>query len=283
MSKILRNATHVAVDGFLPLFSRFDRADLVSDIKILSKQDLIPALIAHGSDIRDPDLHISRVPFSFYSNAPASWVETLRKKSQENREIAASLGVPIFVSTPDLLFDAPQATWLPLCIDPKPWHSDDVPLEREKLRILHLPSRRNPPIKGTEAIDAVLRRLSALGKINYLAPDFVAHYEVPGLVRSVDVVVEQILTGSYGVAAVEGMAAGRLVVGFVGVETRGLLPFDPPIIDAAPDDFEDRILDIISDRQRYSHFARRGPGYVEQWHTGPASAIAFGDFLGNVN
>jgi hypothetical protein len=145
--------------------------------------------------------------------------------------------------------------------------------------VLHLPSRRNPPIKGTETIDPILRELQRRGKINYLAPNAVKHSAVPSLVREADIVVEQILTGSYGVAAVEAMAAGRSVVGFVGKETRRSLPLHLPIVDAPPDEFEAVITEMLLDRQPYVALAASGPGYVKEWHTGTASSRALVHFL----
>jgi hypothetical protein len=279
MARVLKGVTHVAIDGFLPVYSRFDRADLEGDVRKLRKRGLKVALIAHGSDIRDPDLHMARYGFSFYRNAPDDWVDTLRRKARTNRELARSLGMDLFVSTPDLLLDAPHATWLPLCVDADQWANREPVLKSSVPRVLHIPSRRNPPIKGTEIIDPILRRLADEGRIDYKSPASANHSRMPDLVRSTDIVVEQILVGSYGVAAVEGMAAGRLVVGFVGSETRARIPDDLPIIDARPADFETVLRSVVANRADYIDIASSGPSFVERWHTGRASSLALERFI----
>ena len=93
-------------------------------------------------------------------------------------------------------------------------------------------------------------------------------------------VVEQILSGSYGVAAVEGMAAGRLVIGYVGDEVRASMPEDAPILDTTPDSFLSTMLQVIDNRADYADLAASGPGYVERIHSGRMSAQVLASFLG---
>jgi hypothetical protein len=280
LGRILRDVTHVAADGFLSLYGRHDRADLECDLRRLERRGIEIAMIAHGSDIRDPDAHMARHLFSFYGAAPPEWVDSLRRRSRRNRSLAQTYGAPLFVSTPDLLLDAPHATWLPLCVDPGQWSGARPAFSDEVPTVLFVPSRRHPPIKGTEVVDPVLRRLAAEGKIKYRAPDFVAHDAMPTLVQRADIVVDQIMTGSYGVAAVEGMAAARLVVGFVGAETTALMPEKAPIVDAPPWRFEAVIDDILRNPRTYADQAAGGPAFVRRWHSGEASATALGAFLG---
>jgi len=237
------------------------------------------ALVSHGSDTRDPDAHMEREPFSYYASAPTEYVEHLRKFSARNRLLAADLGLPVFVSTPDLLLDTPTATWLPLCVDIARWHTPTDAFSADVPTVLHLPSKRVPPIKGTAFIDPVLRQLAEQGRIIYLSPDHVTNQEMPNLIRRSDVVVDQLLTGSYGAAAVEAMAAGRLVVGNVSSATRALIPDNPPIVDAPPDRFEEVIEDVLLRRGDYVGLAAGGRGYASRWHSGSASAATLEQFL----
>ena len=191
--------------------------------------------VAHGSELRDPDAHMSRIEHSYFRVASDEWVERLRVLSARNRELARQH--PTFVTTPDLLLDAPDARWVPLAIDVRSWRAPRPALVGKKPVVLHLPSRRDPPIKGTQYVDEIMRSLAGSGAIEYLSPESVPHGQMRELVGRADVVVDQILTGSYGVAAVEAMAAGRLVVGGVADDVRALMSEAPPIVDAAPATF----------------------------------------------
>lgn len=278
--RLLKGTTHLALDGFLPLFDRIDRSHAGNDTRRLLGMGLQVALVAHGSDVRDPDAHMARYPFSYYRGAPDEWLENLRSHSLVNRRTVESFGGPTFVSTPDLLLDVPTATWLPLAIDLELWASSQPPLATSIPTVVHVPSRRNPPIKGTSYIDPVLQRLHDQGRINYVSPMSLPHASMRDLVRTADIVVDQILTGSYGAAAVEGMAAGRLVLGFVGQEVRDLMPESPPIVDAEPSRFAEVMDQVLAERDGFIERASRGPQFAQRWHSGLASARSLAAFLG---
>jgi hypothetical protein len=279
MDSLLRDVTHLAVDGFLPLYRRLGTSGIGEDLERLYRRDLKIALIAHGSDVRDPDAHMERYEFSYYRSAPEAWVDYLRKYSRRNRALVRETGLPVYVSTPDLLLDLPEATWLPLRIEISDWHAGAAPRWSDPPVVLHLPSRRNPPIKGTEVIDKELQDLASEGRITYLSPPSVPNRLMPAIVRSADIVVDQILGGYYGVAAVEAMAAERLVVGYVSDFVSALLPERPPIVSAPPDCFRSTMERLLSDPAAAREIALSGAAYARRWHDGGESARALSDFL----
>lgn len=279
MRRLLGGVTHLAIDGFLPVYGRLDRSHVGKEFSRFLRMGLEVALIAHGSDVRDPDSHMARYPFSYFRDAPPAWLESLRSSSLINRQTAADVGAPLFVSTPDLLLDLPTATWLPLAVDLESWHSSRPPLAGGVPTVVHVPSRRNPPIKGTAFIDPVLRHMHEQGRIVYLSPERLSHADMPLLIQTADVIVDQILTGSYGVTAVEGMAAGRLVVGYIGDDVRNLMPESPPIVDAEPARFAEVMERILVEPQLFAEQASIGPTYAQRWHGGLSSARVLEQFL----
>ncbi|WP_163377103.1 glycosyltransferase [Dietzia sp. Alg238-R159] len=95
---------------------------------------------------------------------------------------------------------------------------------------------------------------------------------MPQLVKSVDVVVDQIQSGSYGVAAVEAMAAGRVVVGGIAREVREEVGATIPIVDSNPVEFESTLWEIITNRELYIGLASSGIDFANQLHSGRLSA-----------
>ncbi|MEK8228004.1 hypothetical protein NKG05_20815 [Oerskovia sp. M15] len=81
----------------------------------------------------------------------------LEELTQTNRQVLESLGLPVFVSTPDLLLDVPGATWCPVVVEPGTWRTEETPLHRARPLVVHAPSRA--VIKGTALIEPVLRAL----------------------------------------------------------------------------------------------------------------------------
>jgi hypothetical protein len=258
--RTLRRSTHVLSESFLPL-----------------PGEHVLGFVAHGSELRDPDAHMARYEHSLFRVASDEWVDRLRVLSARNR--ARLSDRPTFVTTPDLLLDAPDATWLPLAIDVPSWRNDRAVLQRRVPVVLHVPSRRDPPIKGTQYVDKILRGLHGAGRIEYLSPEAIPHSGMRHLVWRADVVVDQILTGSYGVAAVEAMSAGRLVVGYVLDEVRSLMPEGPPIVDATPETLAEVMDRLLDDREGHRILAATSVGFCERWHGGRASVDALAAFV----
>lgn len=280
--------THLAVDSFASLFDRLDRGHLGLELERLRNRHpgLEVALVAHGSDLRDPDRHRARLGQSYYATAPDSWVQQLHTTSARNRRTVAESGLPLFVSTPDLLLEdvgGAPVTWLPVTVDAQVWAADPssaAPLSGELPIVLHVPSRRTPPIKGTDLVDPVLRRLEREGRIHYLSPEKVRPDEMPALVRRCDILVEQVRSGYYSVAAVEGMAAGRVVLSSLAPDVRELMPEPPPLLDVPDGALGDLLEGLLRDPDDARRRAAEGPRFVRRWHDGRAAAAALAPWLG---
>ena len=276
---MIDNHTHVMIDGYRELFGSLFHESLPEEISFLRGHGLRIALAAHGSEVRDPDAHVEWFPESFFNYVDSDWRELLGSIAAKNRRIAAEFDGPLFVSTPDLRNDLPGATWLPVTIDYKDWAAIPTTEPRKVPRVLHRPSHLRP-VKGTETIVPVLQRLHDRGVIEYL-PDtgLVSASEMRDQVAGCDIVVDQIRTGSYGVAAAEAMAAGRVVVGNLHPEVRGFVEDDIPIVNAPPNDLEAVIVSLAEDPQRCQEIGAAGRQYAAKWHSGRAAAEAMKSFL----
>ncbi|MCH8614103.1 glycosyltransferase [Arsenicicoccus dermatophilus] len=273
-------ATHVALDGFLALSGGQVAGRPGRDLAELAAAGVRPALVAHGSDVRDPLGHALRVRHSWFRTAGVPYLALGAAAVARNRAVLLGFDGPVYVSTPDLLHDVPRATWLPLTVDLAPWAGTTPAFTQDRLpRVLHLPSRRRPAIKGTDVIDPVLRGLAAEGLCDYLAPDHMPHAELVELIKDVDVVVDQVLCDSYGTTAVEAMAAGRLVVASV-LGSRDLVDDEIPVVDATPADLDAVLRRVLTDRDGSAERAAQGPAYVTRHHDGRAAAEALRPWLG---
>ena len=277
---LLRGRSHFIDESMVAILGDPRTTDFAAEVPQLQEMGLTLGVVFHGSDIRDPDLHMSRLPFSYFASASDDFVDRMRRTTAERHQACDRLRLPTFVSTPDLLLDVPGATWLPVVVDADKWTSERPVLTAATPRVLHVPSRRDPPIKGTAHIDPVLRRLQAEGLIEYVSPTMVPHEQMPAVVGGVDVVVDQIMSGFAGVAAAEGMAAGRLVVGYIAPDVRALMPVTSPVLDAAPAHFETTMRAILADREAFATIAAEGPGYVAEVHSGRLSAEVLAEFVG---
>ncbi|MCR2765129.1 hypothetical protein NQ152_16615 [Microbacterium sp. zg.B48] len=267
-----RRFTHVLFEAERSIFGRrFDR-DPAREIAALEAEGVSVAYLCHGTDIRDPDKHATLTPWSLYPEDPRT--DVLREDARANLRLLSTLRRPTFVSTPDLLLDVPWASWCPVVVDPGRWSTDSAPFRGEQVRIVHAASA--PLQKGSHYIEPALDDLVRSGAVEFRFITGTPAAEMDAVFAGADIVIDQFRVGSYGVAACEAMAAGRVVVGHVvpfvreHVEAEYGMPL--PIVEATPDTLRETIARLAEDRTAARAIAASGPAYVEKVHSGAASA-----------
>lgn len=278
-----------AVQGFdaallesgLPPFAGLLGGDPLTQIRALDTAGVRTALLFHGSDIRDPDRHLAAEPHSHF--ADPDFARTFREVTARNRSLVSAAGIPVFVSTPALLDELPDARWLPVVVDPERWAAPAAPLMGgDPLRVVHIPS--NSAVKGTELVDPVLCRMAEDGRIDYRPASGLPHAEMPAAFRAADVVVDQFRVGDYGVAACEALAAGRLVIAHVSDRVRertlALTGDALPVVEASPETLEAVLDDVARRPGHYAEVAARGPEFVRRHHDGRRSGLMIAEWMG---
>jgi hypothetical protein len=273
----------VVLESGRPLFGRLFGHSPSREALALVARGLAVAVLWHGSDIRLPSHHRAGHRLSPYAlpqlrAQAAAWESTARR----NRRALAGLGLPQLVSTPDLLDQVEGAAWCPVVALPAAGPPPPPPLRRPVPKVVHVPS--NPLLKGTDLIDPRLRRLAQRGVIEYVRAEGLPSAEVARLYRQADIVADQFRMGIYGVAAVEAMALGRLVVSDVDpavaatVQDRAGLAL--PILKVAAKDLEAALEAIAADPEPARRLAQAGPAFAQAVHSGPRSAAAIIGALG---
>lgn len=266
--------SHVLIEAEEPLFGRLFGRDVVAESRVLIAAGVDVAFIAHGTDVRLPSRHAASTPWSPYLD-PDMYLARLERRAQEHIDFLTGSGRPVFVSTPDLLADLPNASWCPVVIDPSKWAGPPPASQSpQPLRVVHAPS--SPTIKGTQLIEPTLRRLMDQGTIEYVPVVGVASSRMPEIFREADVVLDQFRLGSYGVAACEAMAAGKTVIGHVLEDVRDYVSqatgLSLPVVEATPASLEGVLKKMAADRSLLGASGRAGITFVSAVHDGRRSA-----------
>ena len=274
--------THVLVESEQGLFRPGGPRRVRDEVRRLRRRGVEVAFLCHGSDIRLPSRHACSEPDSPF--LPNVWDLTpeLERQALANAVLLRELQGPLFVSTPDLLLDVPHATWLPVVLQPDDWSGGRPPLTGEGPPVVvHAPSRA--VVKGSDLIDPVLRRLDDEGLIRYRLLRDVKAADMPAAYGDADIVLDQFRLGSYGVAAVEAMAAGRIVVShvsdFVRSYVRSATGDELPIVQARAADLDGVLRGILARPQTFRATAAAGVDFVGAVHDGRLSAEALRPFL----
>jgi glycosyltransferase involved in cell wall biosynthesis len=276
----LRSCTHVLYESAIPLLGRKYRTDFEAEARSLAAAGVRVGVLFHGSDLRVPSQHRRDGQWSPFLNAavPARLFED---RTRLNIDRTRALGLPAFVSTPDLLRYLPEAVWCPVVIDPREWQTEREGWRKDPPVVLHAPS--NPLIKGSDMVEPALRRLEAEGIIKYRRVTGVKYEQMRQEYAEADIVLDQFLIGSYGVVACEALSAGCIVIAHVDDEARNAVRsatgLEVPIIEATVESLEQVLRRMAADTSANSELRERGIRFVNEVHDGRYSAEAVRGFL----
>ena len=276
----------VLLESLRPIFalnqpSLFTAEEGLNDLIDLWRSGLKVAAVFHGSDIRDQLHHAKMDEFSPYRNpADPTKLEAVRLRADHTRLVARRLNrhrIKQFVTTPDLIHELPDATWLPAVIDIDKFRTTtEIKNSTGPLKVLFLPS--NGWLKSENLVMPVLNQLEKEGVIKLVAKGSVSNDQMPDLIESADVVIDR-FDGIVGVASIEAMAARRLVIANVAQWIYSKAEVTPPAIHATPKTLADKLREIAKDNFEYQLITDAGFDYVCKWHDGRESANRLNHWL----
>lgn len=206
----------------------------------------------------------------------------------------------VVVSTPDLLSETPPgAMWLPNPVDVERFAITNPPVPRQLResdasdRPVVLMFARLVDVKGADrllaAAEEIRRRRPDIRAVGFAGGPYetqaraaglelvaaVDRDDVPGLLRSVDVVIGQQRLGALGLSELEAMAAGRPVI--VSLR-RDLYPEAVPVENPVePVDIAAAAIALIDDPQRRAALGAQGRDWVVAHHAPAAVAGALAE------
>jgi hypothetical protein len=284
--EVISQNSGVLLESLRPIFalnqpSLFTAQEGLNDLIDLWRAGLKVAVVFHGSDIRDQLHHAKMDEFSPYRNPvdPAKF-EAVRLRADQTRLVARKLNrhrIKHFITTPDLLHELPDATWLPAVIDIEKFKTNtSIKSSGGPLKVLFLPS--NGWLKSEGLVTPVLNELEKEGVIKLVAKGAVSNAEMPALIESADVVIDR-FDGVVGVASIEAMAAKRLVIANVAPWIYDNAEVVPPVIHATPKTLADKLREIAIDNFNHKQLTDAGFEYVNRWHDGKESATRLNHWL----
>jgi glycosyltransferase involved in cell wall biosynthesis len=183
-------------------------------------------------------------------------------------------GVPIlhtilvdraFVVTPDLLRQAPHATWIPNPINLVNYPYVGITPHDGPIKIVHCPSNR--AIKGTKYIIQAIDELRNEGyKIDLQIIEGQTHDYVIEKMKMSDVVIDQLNCPWYGMVSIEAMALGKPVISNIDFDIDIPLEMFPPILPGDRVTLKDSIRELINFPDAITRRSKRGRYYVEKYH-----------------
>ena len=133
-----------------------------------------------------------------------------------------------------------------------------------RLLVVHAPT--SPEYKGTPQLIKAVDELKREIDFDFQLVQGMPHDEARKAYGRADVIVDQLLTGSYGLFSVEAMAMGKPVVTWISDFMKEKYPPELPIVSANPDTIEDRLRYLLTHRGELPALGQAGRRYVERYH-----------------
>jgi len=153
------------------------------------------------------------------------------------------------------------------------------------LRVLHAPNHR--AIKGTAVVESLVQRLRTEGlPIELVIVQKMPNHELKKLVQEVDVVIEQLVIGWYGMFALEAMASAKPVLTYIAPDLerlyilQGLLqPGELPVGKIDHLSLEPMLRSLVAGERNLPAMGRAGRQFVLKHH----SLAAVGRVFARIN
>lgn len=141
--------------------------------------------------------------------------------------------------------------------------------EVKKPTVVHAPSNRGN--KGTEHVLNILKSLE--DKVDFILVEHKTQKEAFEIYRKADIIVDQLLAGTYGVFSIEAMALGKAVLTYVSGEMLQTFPEELPIVSSDKNTLKQNLEDLICETEKRKNLGIRGREYVEKYHDYKRNAL----------
>ncbi|MCC3355669.1 glycosyltransferase family protein [Bacillus sp. REN16] len=132
--------------------------------------------------------------------------------------------------------------------------------------IIHAPTNRE--FKGSDYVEAAVNKLRDKGSpFTYQILEKMSHEKALSEYMKADIIIDQLLCGTYGMLSVEAMAMGKPVVAFIRDDVREKFPDDLPIVQATPNNLDEVLDELIHNPIRRHELGMAGRKYVESYHS----------------
>jgi glycosyltransferase involved in cell wall biosynthesis len=233
------------------------------DVKLLHKKQKPFVIEFWGSDIRLYEPERDRNPYFVSDNATNQERKINRLKfwSDHTDEV-------IFSDHSADIFLEPYFRKIHVVgqrIDTKLFQPRYPAPDNKRPIIVHAPSIK--ATKGTEYVTDAIEKLRKIGlDFEYKEVSGMTHREAIQIYSEADIIIDQLLMGSYGVFACEAMALGKPVITYIIDDLIGTYPDGLPIVNATIDTIDNVLEELICSPDKRHDLGKKGRHYVEKVH-----------------
>lgn len=152
----------------------------------------------------------------------------------------------------------------PLRIDVTKFQPSYPNPDTERILLVHAPS--NFVEKGSKYVLSAIKRLKKKYNFEFILVENKKQDEAIRIYEKADIIIDQMYAQTYGVFALEAMALGKPVVGYITDEFRKTFPKELPIVSASIDTLYDVLEHLILNHEQRKELGIAGRKYAEDYH-----------------
>lgn len=217
----------------------------------------------HGSDLRNNKIANNRNHYFVFPDR-----EKQQKKLSRRNKIICKNAEGVIIHDYELEAYLPEVRknvyYVPLRIDINAFIPRYPSIKAEKIVIVHAPS--NPELKGTSYILRAIENLKKKYPIEFVLVQNKTQDEAKIIYQNADIIVDQLIIGTYGVFALEGMALGKPVITYIMDDMINNFPEELPIQNANIDNIQEVLENLIKSPKLRHKIGIAGRKYVEDYH-----------------
>ena len=232
-----------------------------------------------GSDIRIPELLSEINPY--YKHAYYNEEYEYKHVEKNNNNLKLQKVFSNFKATP--IVNPEMQLFLNQGLFPK-FHQvyfrinvhDFIPLypkvNNQKPIIIHSPSALIA--KGSNIILQIVDRLKFSHDFEFILIHKKPRKEVLELLKNADIFIDQIILGTYAMAAMEAMSYGKPTLCYIMPQVyQNGLPKECPVVNVNPDTLEEKLIELIENPKLRHNIGLKSREFVEKYHN--AGQLAF--------
>ncbi|MBI2252726.1 MAG: glycosyltransferase [Armatimonadetes bacterium] len=231
------------------------------DLLILKKYKKKIIFHFFGCDIRDKE----KIKENKYNPCRNCKTNCNQEHFKRNIQNALKFADKIIIASPDL-FDFikdERVIFVPTALNLDDYKTENPYKDSRIFKIIHAPTNRE--IKGTGYIIAALNKLKQEGfNLELILAEGIPHKEAKSIYRQADLAVDQLLTGSYGLFAVETMAMNIPTLCYIRDDLIKYYPKNLPIIKTNLDTLYNDLKSIITNKKGGNNINSRK--YISDFH-----------------
>ncbi|MEA2748781.1 MAG: hypothetical protein QOI41_2924 [Myxococcales bacterium] len=236
-----------------------------------------PAVVEFaGSDIRKPSIESEDNPYYVRALPTYEYREWETDENSDRTQTRfAAAGCEALVSCPSLLAYLEDDIFpIQHLVRQRIVVSDFEPRfpDPHTTRPLVVHATTAPVGKGTAAVLAAVRALEADHDFEFVLLQGVTRADALRTIQSADIYLDQFMIGAHGAAALEAMALGTPVIGWIKPAVARAYPPGIPLVNATEEKLAQTLGELLSDGARRNRLGRESRAYVEAHHDAPRVA-----------